>query len=344
MTVGSLITDIQGTTLTPFEQDYLCHPLVGGIILFSRNFKEIEQLLALTAVLRVLPRMHPLLITVDQEGGRVQRFLNGFTKIPPMRALGMLYDKDPSGALILGEQCGFVIASELMAVGVDLSFAPVLDLASSQSQVIGDRAFHSDPYKVTRLASAFIKGMSAAGMSSVGKHFPGHGSVTADSHTEMVQDKRIKNEIFDQDLMPFIKLARDLSGVMAAHVMYPNLDERPAGFSPYWLRTVLREHLGFRGAVFSDDLHMQGASLWSRPIEGAIMALTAGCDMILSCNHPTKTLEILNQLNAIGLKPPVEKIATLYATKKITRRELFDLKSWQIANAAICQFNERENL
>lgn len=344
MSTASLIVGIAGTSLTADEKQVLCHPLVGGVILFTRNFEQISQLLSLTNTLRTLPREHRLLITVDHEGGRVQRFLKDFTKIPPMRVIGQAYDRDPATALAFSEQCGWLIANELISVGIDLTFAPVLDL-DRRSSVIGDRAFHAQPQVVVKLANAFVSGLSSAGMRAVGKHFPGHGSVAADSHHEMVRDFRTRDVIFGEDLVPFAQLAKTLSGMMMAHVAYPNFDSKPSGFSEYWIQMVLRQKLGFTGVVFSDDLHMQGAIFGVSLLERAKMAWEAGCDMLLSCNHPAETFSLLYALEREGVLPATAKITTLYPTSDITHNALLEMKNWQEASANIQRFiRNQENV
>ena len=256
--LGRAIIDIEGCKLTPAEEQRLVHPQVGGVILFSRNFESIAQLLALTASIHAL-RTPALLIAVDHEGGRVQRFRKGFTQIPPMRALGRLWDKDEDQALVAARACGLVLAAELKACGVDLSFAPVLDLDIGTSGVIGDRAFHGTPDIVAALAVALQQGLADGGLAACGKHFPGHGHVAADSHREIPVDERSLAEIEATDLVPFRRLAAaGLAAVMPAHVIYPAVDHRPAGFSPVWHK-YLRERCHFGGIVFSDDLSMEGA-------------------------------------------------------------------------------------
>ncbi|MGB0128419.1 MAG: beta-N-acetylhexosaminidase [Rhodocyclaceae bacterium] len=285
--------DVAGTELTDEERITLSHPLVGGVILFTRNYASPEQLAALTAEIHAL-RAPPLLVAVDHEGGRVQRFREGFTRLPPMRALGALWDSDRNGALRAARAVGHVLAAELRACGVDLSFTPVLDLDHGPSGVIGDRAFHRDPAVVTTLANALIDGLAEAGMSSVGKHFPGHGFVAADSHLALPVDNRSYAVIAADDLEPFQKLIPVLGGVMPAHIIFDQVDARyTAGFSPSWLQVVLRQRLGFRGAVFSDDLSMEGASVAGDVVARATAAVLAGCDMVLVCNAPAAARDLL---------------------------------------------------
>ena len=298
MTLGPVMLDLAGSRVAPEEREILRHPSVGGVILFARNFESPRQLLALTAEIRALRRPE-LLIAVDHEGGRVQRFQEGFTRIPPMRLLGERWDAGAAQARILAESTGYVVAAELRMHGVDFSFAPVLDVDFGSSSVIGDRAFSDDPEVIAALAGAFVAGLAAGGAASVGKHFPGHGFVKADSHVDVPVDERELGEIEAADLLPYRELIkRDLSGIMPAHVIYPKVDKRPAGFSPVWLKEVLRGRLGFEGMIFSDDLSMEGASVAGGVVQRAEAALAAGCDMILVCNAPQAASEVLDGLKA----------------------------------------------
>lgn len=283
-----VIIDVPGLRLTKTDRQRLKHPLVGGVILFGRNWQDRSQLSALCADIKKVRR--DLLICVDHEGGRVQRFrTGGFTHLPPMRALGELWLKDALAATNAATACGYVLASELRACGVDFSFTPVLDLDFGASGVIGDRAFARDPRMVAMLAKSLMHGLLQAGMANCGKHFPGHGFVKADSHTDIPVDRRSLKAILADDAAPYDWLNTTLTAVMPAHVIYPKVDARPAGFSEKWLNYILRGQLGFGGAVFSDDLSMAGA----RVIDGvqvsyahaAVVALNAGCDMVLLCNQ-----------------------------------------------------------
>jgi beta-N-acetylhexosaminidase len=283
-----VVLDIAGTTLSKHDRRRLKHPLTGGLILFARNWVDRAQLTDLCAEIKsVRP---DVLICVDHEGGRVQRFrTDGFTHLPPMRALGELWMKDAMAAQDAASACGHVLAAELRACGVDLSFAPVLDLDHGSSGVIGDRAFHRDARVATMLAKAVAHGMLRAGMAHCGKHFPGHGFAAADSHVAVPVDERSLKAILADDAAPYGWLSSTLTAVMPAHVVYPKVDGRPAGFSRRWLQDVLRGQLGFTGAVFSDDLSMEGA----RHLDGgtltyaeaAVVALEAGCDLVLLCNQ-----------------------------------------------------------
>ncbi len=307
MKLGPVMVDVGGLELTPDDIERLQHPQVGGAILFARNFAAPLQLIQLTHSIREL-RTPSLLIAVDHEGGRVQRFRHGFTAIPPMRELGKLWDRDPAQAIAAARGCGFVIGSELQAHGVDFSFAPVLDVDYGESGVIGDRALHSDPHTIAVLAEALQAGLNAAGMMSVGKHFPGHGYVRADSHLEVPVDDRTLAEITAKDLLPFQRMARSgMGAVMPAHVIYPKVDSKPAGFSSVWLQRILREKIGFQGIIFSDDLMMEGASTAGGVVARANAALNAGCDMALLCNDPRAADSLLEGLERRPIQPTLAR-------------------------------------
>jgi beta-N-acetylhexosaminidase len=295
VSLGRVMLDVAGLRLTAAEKERLRHPQAGGLILFARNFESPEQLRALTTEVRAL-REPQLLIAVDHEGGRVQRFRDGFTRLPPMRAIGACA---PGDGVRLARAAGAVIAAELQAHGVDFSFAPVLDVDYGASSVIGDRAFCGDPEAIAELAGAFVSGLDAGGMAAVGKHFPGHGYASADSHFEMPVDDRELAAIEASDLVPYRRLvAQGLAAVMPAHVIYPKVDRRPAGFSPVWLRDILRGRLGFKGVIFSDDLSMEAASAGGGVVERARAALDAGCDMILLCNAPESAALLIDGLGS----------------------------------------------
>jgi beta-N-acetylhexosaminidase len=297
LALGALMLDVVGTELTADDRRRLLHPLTGGVILFARNYTDPAQLACLSADIHGL-RNPPLLVAVDHEGGRVQRFRDGFTAIPAMRELGRAWDANAKNALRLATDAGFVLAAELRAHGVDLTFAPVLDLDHGGSSVIGDRALHSDPRAVSELARALLQGFRLAGMGGVGKHFPGHGYVRGDSHLEVPVDERPFDEIESADLAPFRRaIDAGLGGVMPAHVIYPAVDSQPAGFSAHWLKQVLRGKLGFGGVVFSDDLAMEGASVAGGVTARAQAALSAGCDVALLCNKPELADELLDGLD-----------------------------------------------
>ncbi|MGZ9710203.1 beta-N-acetylhexosaminidase [Glaciimonas sp. GNP009] len=283
--------DVVGISLTADDIRRIQHPLTGGVILFTRNFQDRAQLTALTAAIRAArPK---ILIAVDHEGGRVQRFrTDGFTRLPAMRALGEYWDRDVLGATKLATAVGFVLAAELRACGIDLSFTPVLDLDYGGSTVIGERAFHRDPRVVTLLAKSLSHGLRLAGMANCGKHFPGHGFVEGDSHLSIPLDQRSLRQIMEEDVKPYDWLGMSLSAVMPAHVIYPKVDSHSAGFSKKWL-TILREEVGFNGVIFSDDLSMAAASSAGTVLEGANAALNAGCDVVMICNSPDKADELL---------------------------------------------------
>jgi beta-N-acetylhexosaminidase len=294
-----LIIDVAGLTLSKDDKRRLKHPLVGGIILFARNWQDRAQL---TALCRSIKRVRKdLLICVDHEGGRVQRFkTDGFTHLPTMRSLGNLWMKDAMKATNAATACGYILASELRACGVDFSFTPVLDLDFGESSVIGDRSFHRDPRVASLLAKSLMHGLLQSGMANCGKHFPGHGFVKADSHTDIPVDKRSLKAIIADDAAPYNWLSSSLTSVMPAHVIYPKVDSRPAGFSAKWLGDILRGQCGFTGAIFSDDLSMEGARLIDGKrvtyTEAAVMALNAGCDMVLLCNQSVDGGQAVDEL------------------------------------------------
>jgi beta-N-acetylhexosaminidase len=279
---GPVIAAVAGTALDAADRERLLHPQVGGVTLFARNFASREQVSGLCREIHAL-RDPQLLICVDHEGGRVQRFKDGFTVLPPMRRIGELSARDPAQAASVARAAGYVMGIELKTAGIDVSFAPVLDLDYGASTIIGDRAFHADPEVVSTLAGALLDGMAAAGMAGVGKHFPGHGYIAADSHLELPVDERGWTQIEARDLVPFMALAPRLAGVMPAHVLYPAVDTRPAGFSRYWLQEVLRRQCAFDGAIFSDDLGMAGAAGEGGFGARARSAFDAGCDLVLVC-------------------------------------------------------------
>ena len=281
---GPVVLGVEGAVLTAADRARLLHPLTGGVILFTRNFESCEQLDALTASIRAL-RTPSLLICVDHEGGRVQRFRDGFTAVPAMRTLGELWDNDVAKAAAEAERLGRLMARELRAHGVDFSFAPVLDVDFGASAVIGDRAFHGNPNAVAHLASCLRRGLNAGGCAAVGKHFPGHGFIAADSHVALPVDERTLDTLLADDLIPFAALAKEgMEAVMPAHVIYPAIDGVAAGFSRIWLQDILRGRLQFDGLIFSDDLEMAGAHAAGDIVARAEAAVSAGCDMVLACN------------------------------------------------------------
>jgi beta-N-acetylhexosaminidase len=331
---------LTGLELMVEEREILRHPLVGGVILFSRNYHSPAQLIALTTAIHAL-RQPRLLIAVDHEGGRVQRFRPGFTRLPAVRRLGEIYDNDAGWARQLAQVTGWLMATELRAVGVDFSFAPVLDLDRGCSQVIDDRAFHYNPQVVAELAHAYMGGMNQAGMEAVGKHFPGHGSVMADSHLELPIDERSYADIAMEDLLPFERMIHyGLAGIMPAHVVYTQIDRQPAGFSGRWLKEILRGQLGFQGAIFSDDLDMAGAMVAGSPVERTRTALAAGCDMVLACTDRRAALDILN-----NLKDPVNpaahlRLARLHGRDHLSFEQMQASPTWQRAVHQVRGYDE----
>ncbi len=315
---GPVILDLKGLELEPEEHEILQHPMVAGIILFSRNYESPEQIKELIRKVRAC-RSTPLIVAVDHEGGRVQRFRQGFTHLPPMGQLGEKYDQDPKSALEMATQCGQIMASELFSVGVNLSLAPVLDLARDNKSAIGDRAFHHDPNVVVDLAKALIKGMREIGMASIGKHFPGHGRVTADSHVTMPIDTRSFTEIESEDLIPFKTLIEEnyFDGILPAHIQFPAIDSKPVGFSSEWLKTILRKNLGFKGVIISDDLNMEGASIAGNYSNRALAALNAGCDIVLIGNNRAGAIQILEGLPSGQYLLKDETVKMLLGNSKI---------------------------
>jgi beta-N-acetylhexosaminidase len=335
MSLGPVMLDLEGTVLQPGEREMLQHPLVGGVILFTRNYESPEQLMELVEQIHQV-RSPRLLVCVDHEGGRVQRFREGFTRLPPARIFGRIYDEDRRRGRHLAETAGWLMAAELRAVGIDFSFAPVLDIDKGVSEVIGDRAYHSNPQAVSELALAYVHGMGQAGMAATGKHFPGHGGVEADSHVAIPVDDRTEADLSVDDLVPFDRLIRNgLAGIMPAHVIYPAVDEQPAGFSPYWLQDVLRSRLGFKGLIFSDDLSMEGATVAGGYVERAEAAFAAGCDVVLVCNN-RKGAEAL--LDGLRVEPdPIlhSRLARMHGRGGLPWNRLHLDKSWQQARQAM---------
>lgn len=296
--LGPVMIDIEGVDLSEEDRTLLDNPLTGGVILFTRNFESAEQLYELVNEIKSL-RDPALLIAIDHEGGRVQRFKQPFTHIPALNLLGRKYDSQPEIAIQHAKIFGWLTSIELLTFKIDFSFTPVLDVDYGISAVIGDRAFHKNPDIIARLAAAYIEGMHLAGMPSTGKHFPGHGGVHADSHTDIPVDNRDLKVILENDILPFEKLVPEhLDGIMPAHVIYEKITKEPAGFSPFWLKEILRDRLRFKGVIFSDDLNMQAASSISDNYTvRAKAALKAGCDMVLICNNRPAAMEILNNLD-----------------------------------------------
>ncbi|AIO87825.1 beta-N-acetylhexosaminidase [Burkholderia pseudomallei] len=313
---GPVMLDVAGTTLTRDDARRLAHPHTGGVILFARHFESRAQLVALTEAIRAI--RDGILIAVDHEGGRVQRFrTDGFTVLPAMRRLGELWGKDVLHATKAATALGYVLASELRACGIDMSFTPVLDLDYGRSKVIGDRAFHRDPRVVALLAKSVNHGLALAGMANCGKHFPGHGFAQADSHVALPTDDRPLDEILANDAAPYDWLGLSLSAVIPAHVIYTQVDSKPAGFSRVWLQDVLRGRLRFAGAVFSDDLSMEAAREGGTLAQSAQAALEAGCDMVLVCNQPDAAERVLDELRTTASRESSRRIKQMRPRGKV---------------------------
>jgi len=338
MTLGCLMVDVAGRSLLPEDREVLEHPLVGGVILFTRNYEEPSQLAALVAEIRAL-RTPPLLVAVDHEGGRVQRFRSDFTRVPPMHRIGREYDLDHARGRELAREAGWIIGAELRACGIDLAFTPVVDLEYGVSEVIGDRAFHAKSEVVAVLAGALVAGLREAGMSATAKHFPGHGAVAADSHVALPVDRREFADL-EADLLPYRRLiANGLPSVMMAHVVYPAVDALPASLSTRWITDILRGELDFRGAVFTDDLSMAGAAAFGGIVARTRLALAAGCDMLLVCNARAAVLELLAELDVRPEPVSALRIARLHgrgpAPGLAARSELMASARWRSARLAL---------
>ncbi len=319
--IGPVMIDVEGLTLTPAEKEKINHPNTGAVILFSRNYSSPEQIASLVNNIREA-RNGDILIAVDQEGGRVQRFQTGFTRLPPVS----VFSRYPE----LAEAAGWLMAAELLAVGVDFSFAPVLDIDCGVSQIIGNRSFSQDPQLATQLASNFRKGMNSAGMAATGKHFPGHGAVALDSHLTLPIDNRDLNTIRNKDFLPFKRLiAEGLEAIMPAHVVYPQIDTLPAGFSTQWIQHHLRTELNFDGTIFSDDLSMEGAVSMGDFSQRAKLALQAGCDMVLVCNNSTAAEEVLASIPVTQDKTRERRLKAMLGKSNLSREQLLKTDKWQ---------------
>ncbi len=341
MSLGPVMLDIEGLSLSPADRELLREPAVGGVILFSRNYESVEQVTDLIADVRAL-RSPPLLIAVDHEGGRVQRFRDGFTAMPPMRRIGREFDRDPQAGLQAAREAGWLIASELRAVGIDLCFAPCVDLDWGVSEIVGNRAFHRMPEAVADLANAFSRGLRSAGMAAVAKHFPGHGAVVADSHQKLPLDRREYGHLLD-DMRPYERLISNgsIAGVMLAHIVYEQIDSLPAGFSEYWIQRELRSRLGFGGAVFCDDLSMKATHAYGSMAERGLSALKAGCDMILVCNDRSAANEAVNALADYSNPLSLVRLARLHGTGQVLRESLLASDEWQAVSERFSHWGDR---
>ncbi len=334
--------DLRGFELEAEERDILLHPLVGGVILFTRNYESPEQIAELTNKIHTLRQPH-LLIAVDHEGGRVQRFREGFCRLPACALIGECHSMQK--AQTLSEQAGWLMAAELLAVGVDLSFAPVLDIGGKISKVIGDRAFHVNPEHVSQFARAYMHGMKEAGMAAVGKHFPGHGSVSEDSHVAIPYDNRSYEDIKMHDLIPFERMIHaGLPGLMPAHVIYSEIDNNPAGFSAVWLKHILRKQLEFQGTIFSDDLSMAGAEVIGGYPERAEAALSAGCDMVLACNNQEGAISILDDANISSSIESQSRLIRMHGQFDTKLDELKQTDLWQQRSEAVLHLEKEPEL
>jgi len=335
MSHGPVMLDLSGPHLSPEDRERLLHPATGGVILFARNYESPDQLYRLVREIHELRRPQ-LLVAVDQEGGRVQRCREGFTRLPPAAWYGQQHARQPRHGLHLAQEGGWLMASELRACGVDFSFAPVLDLDLGLSGVIGDRAFAADPDRVGALAYAWAHGAHEAGMASVGKHFPGHGGVREDSHHQLPVDERTLEVIWEQDIRPFRHLIDNgLEGIMPAHVIYRQVDERPAGFSRRWLQSLLRDELGYQGVIFSDDLSMAAAHVAGDYATRAGVALEAGCDMILVCNNPAGADQVLDALGDYHDPVAQARLVRLHGRHQVTLDQLHQTPRWRDAVQAL---------
>lgn len=336
--------DIDGPSLTPADRELLREPAVGGVLLFSRNYESPEQIADLVADIRAL-RSPPLLVAVDYEGGRVQRFREGFTPIPAMRRIGHEYDRDAGAALQLARDAGWLIASELRAAGIDLCLAPCVDLDWGISEVIGDRAFHASPDVVGELAAEFSRGLRSAGMAAVAKHFPGHGAVAADSHVQLPVDRREYGDVLD-DMRPYERLITNglAAGVMVAHIIFREMDDMPASLSPFWIDRELRGRLGFGGAVFTDDLSMKATSAYGTMRQRAKRALDAGCDMVVVCNDRPAAEQAVAAFADYSNPLSLVRLARLHGTGHVLRETLRASEQWQAATTALAEWSERPEL
>ena len=345
MSLGPIMLDLDSIEMSPEEREILQNPLVGGVILFTRNFSSVEQLTRLVSEIHQI-REPRLLVAVDHEGGRVQRFRDGFTSLPAVGHIGEIYKNNKRRAHLLAETAGWMMAAELRAVGVDFSFAPVLDVNYGVSKVIGDRAFHQDSQIIVELAHAYTKGMHDAGMAATGKHFPGHGAVTADSHVDIPVDNREYNEIYAHDILPFKRMIQNgMAAIMPAHVIYPKVDKLPAGFSEIWLKDILRKRLAFQGVIFSDDLDMKGASvIGEKYVDRAEKALSAGCDMVLVCNNREGALNVLDNLSRHNDPVSHLRLARMHGRHDTSMAELHKKEQWKKSSDMLKHYQDDPTL
>ena len=344
MTLGPLMVDLESTTISDIEKELLLKPEVGGVILFTRNFESVSQITSLVEDIHAL-RQPMLLVAVDHEGGRVQRFRDGFSKIPAAANFIKAANNDLDKARLRAEKAGWLMAIELRACGIDFSFAPVLDLAHGLSGVIGDRAFHGKPKTVATIAYAYMHGMNKAGMQAVGKHFPGHGGVVEDSHVAMPVDHRPLEELLANDIIPFESMIENkLAAIMPAHVIYDNVDPKPAGYSTFWIETILRQRFAFKGVIFSDDLSMEAACIAGGYGERAEQALDAGCDMALVCNHLEGALEAAEYIKGYSNPESQLRLVKMHGQGQLNWNELKQDRHWQQVSAEIEALNDSPEL
>ncbi len=344
MALGPVMMGIAALRLSGEERELLHHPLIGGVILFSRNYESPEQVTALIADIHKL-RTPRLLVAVDHEGGRVQRFRAGFTELPAVAHLGKRFDSEPKAARELAELSGWLMAIEMRAIGIDFSFAPVLDLGRGICEVIGDRAFHKDPEVVADLAHQYMIGMHRAGMAATGKHYPGHGGVVEDSHLALPIDRRRYEDLQMEDLMPFERMAHfGMEAVMVAHVLYEQIDDNLAGFSPFWLQEVLRHRLQFQGVIFSDDLEMEGANVVGSVADRAEAAINAGCDMVLVCREFDAVVSVLARLKNWHNPTAQLRLSRLHGKGKVSYESLRADPKWKLAVKKVIAYDEPHTL
>lgn len=331
--IGPIMMNIEGTSLTTEDRELLLHPLVGGVIYFTRNYESKHQIKLLSKEIKLM--REELLISVDHEGGRVQRFREGFTRLPAAGKIGALYDEEPEQARYLAKEAGWLMAAELLAVGVDFSYAPVLDLDLHISQVIGDRSFHEKPDAAGALASAYLSGMHEAGMGGVGKHFPGHGSVAPDSHVAIpVSEAGL--ETLGEAMSPFeVLMAVGIDAIMPAHIIFKKLDEKPVAFSTFWLQQILRTKLRFTGAILSDDMSMKGATAVGNLVERCQLALDAGCDMVLACNDREGLLEVVENVQDSRDESSQSRLKKMHGRNRYDMLALQKDGRWQAARKLI---------